>query len=80
MTKPQLIYDANCPICSNYTRLLKKKITPDKLEYVPNGDGLDEFRYINANSVVFEGNAAIDEFIKGFSRCEPILLATSTKI
>lgn len=67
MAKPQLIYDANCPICNNYTRLLKKKITPDKLEYVPDGDGLDEFRYINSDGVMFEGNAAIDELSKDFT-------------
>lgn len=66
MPKPKLIYDANCPICANYTRLLKKKISPEKLDYVPDGDGLDEFRYINSNEVAFEGRPAIDELSKDF--------------
>lgn len=66
MPKPQLIYDANCPICSNYIRLLKKKITSDRLEYVPDGSNLDDFRYINSDGVAFDGNAAIDELTKDF--------------
>jgi len=67
MAKPQLVYDANCPICTNYVRLLKKKVTPDKLEYVPSTASLDEFQYINADGVTFEGAPAIDELTKDFS-------------
>ena len=66
MSKPQLVYDESCPICKNYTRLLKKKVTPDKLEYAPNGEGLEDFRYINSNGVTFEGSPAIDELSKDF--------------
>ncbi len=66
MNKPQLLYDASCPICTNYVRLLKKKISPDVLDYTPTGDGLDEFRYINSDNVTFEGRPAIDELSKDF--------------
>jgi hypothetical protein len=67
MAKAQLIYDENCPICTNYIRLIKKKISDDDLDYVPNSDGLDEFRYINADGVMFEGKSAIDELSKDFT-------------
>lgn len=66
MPKPQLIYDENCPICTNYIRLIKKKISEEDLDYVPNSDGLDEFRYINTNGVMLEGKPAVDELSKDF--------------
>jgi len=67
MAKPQLIFDDSCPICANYIRILKKKISEDELDYVPNGSGLDEFRYIDADGVMFEGAPAIDALTKDFS-------------
>ena len=66
MTKPQLIFDDGCPICANYVRILKKKVSEADLDYVPDGSGLDEFRYINADGVTFEGSPAIDELSKDF--------------
>jgi hypothetical protein len=62
MAKPQLIYDANCPVCTTYIAVLKKKVSPSELEYIPNGDGLDDFQYINSDGITFDGNEAIDAF------------------
>lgn len=66
MTKPKLIYDGNCPVCTNYVRLIRRKIMPDKLDFSATGGGLDDFRYVNAKEEVFDGSLAIDQFAKDF--------------
>lgn len=66
MTKPKLIYDGNCPVCTNYIRLIRKKIMPDRLDFSATGTGLDDFRYINAREESFDGSLAIDQFAKDF--------------
>lgn len=66
MAKPQLIFDDGCPICANYVRILKKKVSETVLDYIPDGSGLDEFRYINADGVIYEGSPAIDALSKDF--------------
>lgn len=68
MAKPQIIYDANCPVCTAYISVLKKKVSPSELDYVPNGDGLDDFQYINSEGVTFDGSDAIDAFSEDYKQ------------
>ena len=66
MSKPRLIYDGTCPICTNYVRLIKKKISPDMLDFFPNTGGMNEFEYVNKANQIFRGNEAIDTLVKEF--------------
>jgi predicted DCC family thiol-disulfide oxidoreductase YuxK len=66
MAKPRLFYDGSCPVCTNYVRLIRKKITPDEVDFVATGGMADDFQYANRNSEVTQGNQAIDAFAKDF--------------
>jgi predicted DCC family thiol-disulfide oxidoreductase YuxK len=66
MPKPRLFYDGNCPVCTNYVRLIRKKITPDEIDFVPTGGMSDDFQYASKTGAVTQGNAAIDAFSKDF--------------
>ena len=66
MAKPRLIYDGNCPVCTNYIRLIRKKIPEDQLDYYPTGGMLDDFQYVNANNQVYQGNNAIQQLANDF--------------
>lgn len=66
MAKPRLFYDGNCPVCTNYVRLIRKKITSDDVDFVPTGGMSDDFQYADAQGSVHQGNAAIDQFAKDF--------------
>lgn len=64
--KPRLFYDGNCPVCTNYVRLIRKKVTPDEIDFVAIGGVSDEFQYADKNQIITQGNAAIDAFAKDF--------------
>ncbi len=66
MSKPRLVYDANCPVCSNYVRMIRKKIDRDAMDFLATNSMLDDFQYINANNQVFQGNTAIEQLAKDF--------------
>jgi predicted DCC family thiol-disulfide oxidoreductase YuxK len=66
MNKPRLFYDANCPVCTNYIRLVRKKIDINELDFVSSGGMYDDFQYVNKLNEVTQGNAAIDSLSKDF--------------
>ena len=64
--KPRLVYDANCPVCTNYVKLLKKKISEQKLDYLPSTAKLEDIQYVNAKNQMFSGNNAIQQLANDF--------------
>lgn len=66
MALPRIVYDSNCPVCSEYMRLVKRKIGDTKVEYYPSEGKASDFEYINANGKSFLGVAAIDAMAKDF--------------
>lgn len=64
--KPRLFYDGTCPVCTNYVRLIRKKVTPDEIEFVSSGDMNDDFQYADKSGTLHQGNLAINAFAKEF--------------
>ena len=65
-SKPQIYYDATCPICSNYIRLVKRKISESDVEYLPSGADARDFKYITESGTVFTGVSAIERMSSDF--------------
>ena len=64
--KARLFYDGNCPVCNNYVRMLRKKISIDKLEYIPSDINATEFQFVTSDNQVFNGVPAIEQLAKSF--------------
>lgn len=60
MSKAKLFYDANCPICSNYVKLMQRRISSDKIDFVPTAGESKDFGYQSFDGTMYEGQAAID--------------------
>ena len=57
----KLYYDANCPICRNYVRILKSRIAaPDTITFIPIEADVNEFRYTAFDGNDYNGQVAID--------------------
>ena len=70
MSKARLIYDGACPICTNYVKSLKTKISGDLMTFLPTTSMLDDFQYVNSSNVVFHGKLAMKQLSIDF----PIIL------
>lgn len=66
MVKARLVYDGTCPVCTNYVRLVRKKISPELLDFIPSTGNLNDFQYINSANQVYQGNTAIEILAKDF--------------
>lgn len=64
--KPKLVYDGTCPVCINYIRLVKKKMSPDDVDFVPTNGSLNDFQYVSKSNQVYQGNTAIEMMAKDF--------------
>lgn len=64
--KPQIYFDATCPVCSNYIRLVKKKVSESQVEYLPSGSEAKDFKYVDANGSTYTGSVAIDKLALDF--------------
>jgi hypothetical protein len=64
MNKPKLFYDGNCFICTNYVRLMQRKIPADKLDFIPSVGDRKDFGYESISGIMYEGQEAIDVFAK----------------
>jgi hypothetical protein len=64
--KARLFYDGNCPLCNNYVRMLRKKIDPNKIEYIPSNIKASEFQFVTSSNQVFNGTPAIEQLAKAF--------------
>lgn len=63
--KPKFIYDNGCPICSQYRRLVERKIG-DRVDYVPAPQNASDFEYIAMDGNKYTGANAIESLVKDF--------------
>jgi len=64
--KPKIYYDASCPVCSSYIRLIKTKVSEDVVDYLDAGSDAKDFKYTDANGSTYTGTMAIDRMSKDF--------------
>lgn len=64
--KPRLLYDGTCPVCINYIRLVKKKISPEDVDFMPANGNLNDFQYVSKDNQVYQGSIAIDMMAREF--------------
>ena len=64
--KPRLLYDGTCPVCINYIRLVKKKISPEDVDFMPANGNLNDFQYVSKDNQVYQGSIAIDMMARDF--------------
>jgi len=65
-TKPRLIYDGSCPVCTNYVRLVRKKIPAEELDFYPASSMMDDFQYVNTQNQIYQGNNALQQLANDF--------------
>ena len=51
--KPKIYYDASCPICSSYVRVIQKKIPLDMVDYIDAGSDANDFKYTESNGSTY---------------------------
>ena len=65
MQKPQLFFDSDCPVCSEFKRLVSRKLG-DAVEYRPIGAYKSDFEYVDANGTKLAGSKAIEKLASDF--------------
>ena len=68
MSLPILTFDGTCPVCVNYVRMLRKKVSSTELIYQPSTTLGNEFQYTDIEGNILFGNLAIDRLAKDFPR------------
>jgi hypothetical protein len=63
--KPTLIYDATCPLCTNYKRFIEKRLQ-DRLDYEPAAPDQKDVHYRTATGQLFEGVRAVERLTADF--------------
>ena len=63
--KPTLIYDATCPICTNYKRFIKSRLG-DRIDCEPGTPEQKDVHYRNSTGQLFEGTKAVDMLVSDF--------------
>lgn len=62
---PRIVYDATCPVCTNFMRMIRYKVK-NGAEYFPADKDATDFKYIDANGKSYLGDAAIDKMTEDF--------------
>jgi len=65
VTKPKLFFDSGCPVCSEFKRLIMKKLG-DSVEYVPIDAYKSDFEYMAADGTKYAGAKAIEKLSADF--------------
>ncbi len=65
MAIPRIIYDATCPICTNFMHMIRAKVQ-DRAEYCRAAEDARDFRYIDSNDKEYSGTAAVDKMATDF--------------
>lgn len=65
MKKPQLFFDSDCPVCSEFKRLVSRKLG-DSVEYVAIGAYKSDFEYVDATGTKYAGAKAIEKLSADF--------------
>lgn len=70
MSKCSLYYDGNCPICTNYVGILRRKLNPIDIQFIKATEPMDDFKFILDDGSIFYGKEAIAKMANRF----PVLL------
>lgn len=62
---PTLLYDASCPVCTNYKRFLERRLG-DRIKCEPGPEGAKDVTYKSADGLTFVGTKAIDRMTQDF--------------
>ncbi len=76
--KPRFFYDNGCPICTQYKRLIQRKIG-DRAEYLPAPEGASDFSYISTDGKTHTGSDAIEALVKDFPEVKDYMWALPEK-
>jgi hypothetical protein len=71
MEKATLIYDATCPVCTNYKRFLERRLG-DRLAYEPAAEGAKDVKYRTADGQTFSGTRAVDRLLADFPEVQDL--------
>lgn len=63
--KPQLFFDSNCPVCTEFKRLAERKLK-DSVEYVPIGAYKSDVEYVDSTGKKFVGAKAVEKLTADF--------------
>ena len=73
---PRIYYDKTCPVCSNYIKLVQRKVEQqaekagkkvgELVEYYQSEAGASEFKFIDENGKEYSGSDAIEAMAKVF--------------
>lgn len=66
----KLYYDATCPICNNFVKLIKSKVDLSKLQFLPITTNDSNFKLELPSGKVVSGQEALNELANAF----PIIL------
>lgn len=64
-TKPKFYFDNGCPICSQYKRIVEKKLS-DRVDYVPAQQNASDFEYLASDGIKYSGAKAIEALTTDF--------------
>ena len=70
--KATLIYDATCALCSNYQKLVKRKLG-DKIDYAPCDPNDKDFHYRATNGSLYSGTNAIDKLVAEYPEIKDLM-------
>ena len=65
MALPRIIYDASCPVCTNFMHMIRAKVK-DRAEYYKAAEDAKDFKYIDANGTSYTGTDAVDKMATDF--------------
>ena len=61
--KSKLYYDASCPICMQFIKMVRNKVSLEELHLIPiNNNEATEFKYEDKNGKTFNGTSAVTRF------------------
>lgn len=66
MSVAKLIYDAKCPICTNYVQMIRRKVPSGSIEFIGDHTDLTTFQYVTQSGETYSGNRAIEVLAKDF--------------
>ncbi len=62
----RLYYDANCPVCSNYIKILRKKVDINKIQFLASPSDAKDFQFVDLHGKVTTGEEAIEQLALAF--------------
>lgn len=65
-----LYFDAKCPICSTFARVLSSRVSPMQLRMMPLSGESDEFKLATPEGVMLSGPEALNRLLVDFPEIE----------